>query len=106
VGVARFFLIPDIFDNKTGKILAQLKKNSRKNFQSGVPNLLLPSVHGYWIPRFPRSDRCPLYPQYRTSLNAIAMSALCHKQKSFSFDNFVSELLELLRGAGRRATAT
>jgi hypothetical protein len=51
-GCREIFSYPRHFDNKTGKLLAQLKKSAKK-FQSGVLNLLLPSVHGYAIPQFP-----------------------------------------------------
>ena len=36
----------------------------------------------FWLKTGHRSaaDQCPLYPQKRTSMSAIAMSALCHKQ--------------------------
>ena len=44
------------------------------------------------------SERCPLYPEKRTSLIATGMSALCHKethapqQKRSLFDQLIGEL--------------
>src|SRR6516162_5387051 len=49
------------------------------------------------------SERCPLYPQYRTWIGTVVMSALCQKQtfcaavKISLFDYLVGELLQLRR---------
>jgi hypothetical protein len=87
-----YSLLDRHFRNLRLKNRRSLPKNSKKIFAAMFLIRCWPGDYraGSWIPKGPAS-RCPLYPQKRTLVERVVMSALCQKQTLSALTYFLTQ---------------